>query len=166
MSPLPCAVIGIICYLWSHNKVCHGAFSVIIFLFVSLWDTDTKYELDQSKNPTHTKYARRQSQLLPVMSHAANEAPASSPRPAPTLCWRCSIPSLEIKKTLPEESKDLWPTLIRAPALLLTEDIVGTELAESSATVWRQDIQKGLLIWGTQLRHLKGPEFRRADTHH
>lgn len=35
MSPLPCAVIGIICYLWSHNKVCHGAFSVIIFLFVS-----------------------------------------------------------------------------------------------------------------------------------
>lgn len=35
MSPLPRAVIGIICYLWSHNKVCHGAFSVIIFLFVS-----------------------------------------------------------------------------------------------------------------------------------
>lgn len=82
MSPLPCAVIGIICYLWSHNKVCHGAFSVIIFLFVSSRAADSAAEPGQAAG------ARRgRGRAAPMAARAGDVTPsqwaaASAPRPA------------------------------------------------------------------------------------
>lgn len=80
MSPLPCAVIGIICYLWSHNKACHGAFSVIMYLFVSSWAAASRARPGQA-----ARAAQGRGRAAPMAARAGDVTPSQwgARQPAP-----------------------------------------------------------------------------------